>query len=135
MATAPKVKKGGHEAAKSRKAKAREVYRITVHGTDVSFTFARNNIPIRVRGVVRDLFGMSLEQWLFGRGAVDVQTYADIWWISRLADGEHVTRDEVHAEWDERCPGATKDDIEDRLIAGVDDDGNVIDEEVDDPKA
>jgi hypothetical protein len=135
MASAPKVKKGGHEAAKSRKAKAREVYRISVADTDVSFTHAPNNVPIRVRSLVRDLFGMSLDQWLFGRGAVDVQTYADIWWISRLSAGENVTRDEVHDEWDERCPGVTKHDIDDHQIAGVDEDGNVFDEEADDPKA
>lgn len=135
MAKAPKVKPGGYEAAKERTKRAQQVYRITVADSDVTFTYAPYNVPIRVRGLIRDLFGMSLDEFLYARGAVDVQTYADIWWITRLVDGEHVTRDQVHAEWDERCAGATKDDIDDRLIAGEDEDGPAEDPEVDDPKA
>ena len=127
MAKAPKVKPGGYQAAKARADKAKQVYRVSVADTDVSFTYAPFNVPIRVRGIIRDLHGMSLDEFLFARGAVDVQTYADLWWISRLSDGEHVTRDEVHAEWDEQCAGADKSDITDELIED--------DEAGDDPKA
>ncbi len=135
MAKAPKVKPGGYEAAKARNEKARQVFRVTVADTDVSFTYAPYNVPIRVRAMVRDQFGMSLDEFLFARGAVDVQTYADLWWISRLVDGEHITRDDVHADWDERCGGAGKDDITDELILGTDADGVQVDAEADDPKA
>lgn len=115
MAKAPKVKPGGYEAAGKRQARAAEVYRVTAG--DLSFTYAPYNLPIRVRAMVRDTYGMSVEQWLFGRGDADVQTYADVWWLSRLAAGEDVTRDEVHAEWDERCPGLRKSDITDERVA------------------
>lgn len=136
MAKAPKVKPGGYEAAKERTAKAQQVYRVTVADTGVTYTYAPYNVPIRVRALVRDLFGMSLDQFLFARGAVDVQTYADLWWIARLSDGEHITRDDVHAEWDERCGGIDKDGITDELIAGTDDDGDEpTAPEPDDPKA
>lgn len=135
MAKAPKVKAGGYEAAKKRAEKAKQVYRITVADTGVTFTYAPYNMPIRVRALVRDQFGMSLDEFLFARGAMDVQTYADLWWLSRLCDGEHITRDDVHSEWDERCAGVDRDDIDDVLIHGTDEDGTPVDAEADDPKA
>lgn len=121
MAKAPKIKPGGHEAAKARQEAAKQVFRVTVPDTDVSFTYAPANVPIRVRALVRDTQGMSLDEFLFARGAVDVQTYADLWWVSRLIDGEHITRDEVHAEWDDKCAGVTKADVVDELVEDVDD--------------
>lgn len=122
-AQAPAPKVGGYDAAKERIRKAQEVYRIHPEGTEVDFTYAPNNIPIRVRSIIRDLYSKSLDEWLFARGAVDVQTYADIWWISRLASGEDITRQEVHEEWDDKCAGVEKADISDTLIVETSDSG------------
>lgn len=122
-ARAPKPKPGGYDAAAERLRRAQEVYRIHPEGTDLSFTYSPHNVPIRVRSMIRDTYDLSLDQWLFARGALDVQTYADIWWISRLCAGEGVTREEVHAEWDERCAGVRKEDISDEEITEPDDSG------------
>lgn len=114
MAKAPKVKAGGHEAAKQRRRAAGDVYRVTAG--DLSFTYAPNNLPVRVRARIRDEFSMSVEQWLFGRGEIDLSSYADVWWVARLAAGEDVTRSQVHDEWDERCAGVQLADVTDALV-------------------
>jgi len=119
MAKAPKVKPGGHEAAKVRQERAKEVYRVEVADV-LSFTYAPWNVPIRVRARIRDEFRMSLEEWLFNRGEVDVSTYADVWWVARMAQGENVSRDEVFAEWDELCEGVSREDITDKLVESDD---------------
>ena len=70
-ARAPKPKPGGYDAAAERLRRAQEVYRIHPEGTDLSFTYSPHNVPIRVRSMIRDTYDLSLDQWLFARGALD----------------------------------------------------------------
>lgn len=126
MATAPKPKKGGHDAAKERMERAKKAYRITLADGDLTFVYRPFGIPTYVRSHVRDVTGMAVDQLLWERGAFDVQTIADYWWIARLAAGEvggdlrPITRRQVQDELDERAPGAIysdfqQDDISDEV--------------------
>lgn len=123
MAKAPKVKPGGYEAAGQRVEAAKEVYRIAVDKAGIEFTFAPQNIPVRVRSKIRDTFNRSAEEWLFNRGRVDVDSYADMHWVARLIDGDTVSRDVVQSEWDQH--DIAMGDITDELVVN----------DVDDPKA
>lgn len=122
MAKAPTPKVGGHEAAQERIQRARQTFRIDVAGTDVSFTYRPFGVTVRTRAKVREATGMATDEFLFGNGSFDVQTYADMWWISRLEDGENVTRDQVLGEWDEKCEGVSKDDVSEVLVEDATDD-------------
>jgi hypothetical protein len=128
MAKAPTPKKGGYDAAKERQERARQTFRVTVKDSDISFVYRPYGLPIRVRGHVREVTGKTVDLLLWGTEGVDVATYVDLWWISRLcddelgADGHLISRAAVQAEFDERCPGATLADIEDvDITAEVDD--------------
>lgn len=116
MASAPKVKKGGYDAAAKRAERARETYRIGVKDSDLSFEFQPYNVPVSVRAAVRDQTGKSIEVLLFAPEGFDVATYCDMWWIARMAGGEDVSRAQVQAEWDERVPGVTREDITDEKV-------------------
>lgn len=128
MAKAPKPKAGGYDAAKERQERAKQTFRVTVKDSDISFVYRPYGLPIRVRGHVREVTGKTVDLLLWGTEGVDVATYVDLWWISRLcddelgADGRPISRAAVQAEFDERCPGATLADIEDPdITAEVDD--------------
>lgn len=128
MAKSPTPKKGGYDAAKKRQERARQTFRVTVKDSDISFVYRPYGLPIRVRGHVREVTGKTVDLLLWGTEGVDVATYVDLWWISRLcddelgADGRPISRAAVQAEFDERCPGATLADIEDPdITAEVDD--------------
>jgi len=128
MAKAPKPKQGGYDAAKERQERARQTFRVELPGSDLSFMYRPFGIPIRVRGLVRDLTGKSVDLLLWGTDGVDVATYADMWWVSRLcddetgADGRPIARAAVHAEFDEVCAGARYSDfVETDISAEVDD--------------
>lgn len=126
MAKAPKPKTGGYDAAKERMERAKKAYRITLADGDLTFVYRPFGIPTYVRSHVRDVTGMAVDQLLWERGAFDVQTIADYWWIARLtadetgADGRPITRRQVQDELDERAPGAiysdfAQDDISDEV--------------------
>ena len=57
-------------------------------------------------------FGQVEHEVLFGSEGMDVRVFADIWWITRLCDGETgadgkpIARQVVQDEFDERSPGA-----------------------------
>lgn len=123
-----KPKPGGYEAAKERQERARQTFRITLPDSDLSFVYRPFGIPTYVRGHVRDVTGMAVDELLFQRGAFDVQTICDYWWISRLiadehgADGRLISRRTVQDEFDERCPGAIYSDFsQDDITNEVDD--------------
>lgn len=127
-ATAPKPKVGGYDAAKERQERAKQTFRVTVKDSDISFTYRPYGIPIRVRAFVREHVGMTLDQMLFATGTLDVQTMVDMWWISRLCDGDTggngkpITRAVVQDEFDELCPGAIYDDfVQEDITDEVDD--------------
>ena len=128
MAKAPKPKEGGYDAAKERQERARQTFRITLDGSDLSFVYRPFGIPTYVRSFVRDVTGMAVDELLFQRGAFDAQTICDYWWISRPiaeergADGRPVSRRAVQDEFDERCPGAVYGDFsQDDITNEVDD--------------
>lgn len=122
MAKAPKPKVGGHEAAKERQERARQTFRVSVKDSDISFVYRPYGIPVSVRSHVRDVTGKSVDLLLWGPDGIDIATYVDLWWISRLcadetgADGRPISRQAVQQEFDEACPGATLADIEDEDI-------------------
>lgn len=128
MAKAPKPKAGGYDAAKERMERAKQTFRITLDGGDLSFTYRPYGIPTYVRGHVRDVTGMSVDQMLWQRGAFDIQTIADYWWISRLCDDETgpdrrpITRRAVQDELDEQAAGAVYSDFLQEDISGEVDD-------------
>jgi hypothetical protein len=117
MAKAPKVKPGGYQAADERKERARLAIRFTVKDSDITFVWRPFGIPTRIRSHVRNTTGMPIDTLLFDGGAVDVASYVDMWWISRMcadeagADGRLISRAAVQAEFDERCPGAAIGDF------------------------
>lgn len=117
MAKAPKPKVGGYDAAKERQERAKQTFRVSVKDSDISFVYRPFGVPIRVRAHVREQVGTTLDEMLFQHGAVDVQTFVDMWWISRLCaeevggDGKPITRRSVQDEFDERCPGAIYSDF------------------------
>ena len=124
-ASAPRPKVGGQQAAVDRKERARQHQVVTVGDTGVTFRYNLAALPIRIRSYVRDQTGKSCEELLgLGVGRVQVDSYCDLWWISRLAAGEIVqateahpvphliSRAEVQAEWDDKCIGVVLDDID-----------------------
>ncbi len=122
-ASAPRPKQGGYEAAKARIERAKQVQQVTVSDTGVVFTYNLAAIPIRIRSYIREQTGMSVEELIgIGVGRIQVDSYCDLWWVSRLVAGEiiddpyphPVTRREVQDEWDARCSGV--------LLAEIDDD-------------
>ena len=115
-AVAPRPKVGGQQAAKDRKNEAKQSVKVTVADTGVSFTYNLLTIPIAVRVKIRDLFSQSVEQWLGERGRPQVDTYADLWWVTRLDAEPSLTRGEVHAEWEQRCAGVSLGDITEELV-------------------
>jgi hypothetical protein len=134
MAKAPKPKEGGYDAAKERQERAKQTFRVSVKESDVSFVYRPYGIPVRVRGHIADVTGKTVDLLLYGNRGVDITTFADMWWISRLCDGETgadgrpITRQVVHDEFDERCPGATfiygsdkSDIVEEDVTSEVDD--------------
>ena len=88
MAKAPKPKSGGYDAAKERQERAKQTFRVTVKDSDISFVYRPYGLPIRVRGLVREMTGKSVDLLLWGTEGIDVATYVDLWWISRLCDDE-----------------------------------------------
>ena len=138
MAKAPKPKAGGYDAAKERMERAKKAYRITLADGDLTFVYRPFGIPTYVRSHVRDVTGMAVDQLLWERGAFDVQTICDYWWISRLcadettrimvgADGENSTeiplpRRQVQDELDRLAPGAVYADfVQEDISDEVDD--------------
>lgn len=117
MAKAPRPKKGGYDAAKERQERARQTFRVELPDSEFSFVYRPFGIPIRVRGYVRDVTGKAVDLLLWGTDGVDVATYADMWWISRLcadetgADGRPISRAAVQAEFDDLCAGARYSDF------------------------
>jgi len=128
MAKAPKPKQGGYDAAKERQQRARQTFRVALRDSEFSFTYRPYGIPIRVRGHVRDVTGKSVDMLLWGSNGVDVSSYADMWWITRLcddetgADGRPISREAVQAEFDDVCAGATYSDFDETDISAEVDD-------------
>ena len=100
MAQAPPVKAGGHEAAKERRKAAKMVARVTAPPSDLEFDVSVTNISMRTRRRVRQEAGEPAEAFLY-RGGIGVDTYAHLWWISRLEAGEPISLVDAEAEWDE----------------------------------
>lgn len=100
MAKAPRVKPGGYDAANERKAEAQTVFRVTVEGTELDFTVAPNNLPVRIRRELRDQIGKSPRQFLGEEGDPDLDTVVILWWASRRVGGEQVPYLAVESEWD-----------------------------------
>lgn len=128
-AKAPRPKPDTADERAEKIAEAKRVNRVTVGDTGVTFRWSFASLSIRTRALVRDLTGMSVEQFISGRGRTQVDTYADLWWIVRLDAGEQergesglelgpIRRSTVHDEWSERCAGVLLSEIED----GPDDD-------------
>lgn len=112
MATAPKVKKGGHDAARQRREAAQKVLKVTLPD-DYSFTIAPNNVPTLIRWEVADQLGRSLEDIGDQPG---VHTYAALWWVSRLVSGERISWAAAAVEWDERWPGLTIGELSTKVV-------------------
>jgi len=117
MAKAPPVKKGGHDAAAKRAERARETFRVGVKDSEFEFFYQPYNLPVSVRATVRDVTKKTVEVLLYSSVGRDVSMYCDVWWISRLASGEKVSREQVQSEWDEQLPGVTLDDITEEQVA------------------
>ena len=128
-ARAPRPKQGGHDAARDRLIRAGLVLKITVPGTELEpFGVAINNLPGWIRERVRSETNHSFEVMTSGDPGVD--TYAFLWWVSRIADGETVpfpgggalplSLAAVRDEWDEKCAGIRIGDIKTELIQAHD---------------
>lgn len=101
-AKAPAVKSGGHEAARERRAAAKNVRRVTAPDVcDLDFFVALNSVSMGTRRRVRVESGQPLELFLFA-GGIGIDTYAHLWWVSRLEAGEDVSLTAAESEWDER---------------------------------
>lgn len=111
MAKAPKVKPGGYDAARERKAEAQTVFRVTVAGTELDFTIAPNNLPVRIRRELRDQIGKSPRQFLGDEGDPDIDTVVMLWWAARRVAGERVPYLAVEAEWDDSFGDVTYDQV------------------------
>lgn len=122
MAKAPKIKPGGRDAAKERQAAAQTVFRVTATGSDLDFTIAPNNLPVRLRRDLRAEIGKSPRQFLGDEGAPDIDTVVMLWWAHRRTEGERVSFVDVEAEWDESYGFLTYDDISVVQVLEVDDD-------------
>jgi len=110
-ASAPRVKKGGYDAAAERLARASKALKVTVPGTDVEpFAVPLANIPGSVRRRIRAETGKPLEAHTTDEAGLD--TYVMLWWISRLVDGENVALAFAEAEWGDRCAGIRLGDLE-----------------------
>lgn len=122
MAKAPKIKPGGREAAKDRVASAQTVFRVTAEGTDIDFTVAPNNLPVRLRREMRTEIGKSMRQFLGDEGPPDIDTVVALWWASRRCAGEVVSFLECEVEWDDQFGDVTYDDIAVQQVMEPDDD-------------
>ena len=131
-ASAPRPKKGGHDAAAERVRRAGMILKVTVPGTDVEpFGVAMNNIPGRVRERVRSETGRSFEAMT--SGDIGIDTYSFLWWVSRVVAGETVRVSEgvalplslaaVRDEWDEKCAGIRIGDLETEVVQAHDGSG------------
>lgn len=114
-ASAPRVKKGGYDAAADRLARAAKALKVTVPGTDVEpFAVALANIPSSVRRRIRAETGKPLEAHTAEDAGLD--TYVLLWWVSRLVDGENIALILADDEWSDRCAGIRVGDLETEWI-------------------
>lgn len=121
-AKAPKIKPGGREAAKERQNTARTVFRVTATGSDLDFTIAPNNLPVRLRREMRAQIGKSPRQFLGDEGAPDIDTVVMLWWAHRRTTGEQITYLDVENEWDDAFGHLVYDDISVVQVLEVEDD-------------
>lgn len=121
-AKAPKIKPGGREAAKERQAAAQTVFRVTAVGSDLDFTIAPNNLPVRLRREMRAEIGKSPRQFLGDEGAPDIDTVVMLWWAHRRTAGERVSYLDCEVEWDDLYGFLTYDDINVKQVLEVEDD-------------
>ena len=122
MAKAPKIKPGGRDAAKERQAAAQTVFRVTATGSDLDFTIAPNNLPVRLRREMRAEIGKSPRQFLGEEGVPDIDTVAILWWAHRRTVGERISIVDVEDEWDDLYGHLVYDDISVAQVLEVDDD-------------
>ena len=116
MASAPPVKAGGHEAARERREAAKVTHRITAPDvSDLSFDVSANTLSMRTRRRVRHEAGEPVELFLY-RGGIGIDTYAHLWWMSRLEAGEPVSLSEAEAEWDDLYGHVGIGDIEEEVV-------------------
>lgn len=121
-AKAPKIKPGGRDAAKERQAAAQTVFRVTATDSDLDFTIAPNNLPVRLRREMRAQIGKSPRQFLGDEGAPDIDTVVMLWWAHRRTAGEQVTYLDCENEWDDLYGFLTYDDINVKQVLEVEDD-------------
>jgi hypothetical protein len=126
-AQAPAPKVGGYDAAKERLVRASALFVVTVDGTDVEFSLPMDNMPNALLRRVRDETGHSLD---WHRNNAGVETFALLWWLSRLVEGEGMeiggrsiplTLAQVDAEWSARCAGVAMRDINTKWVTAHDD--------------
>lgn len=111
MAKAPKPKKGGHDAAKERLARASQALKVTVPGTDLEpFAVPLANLPGLVRRRVRAETGRSIEGLSAEEPGIDI--YVLFWWVSRLLAGEDIAFVVAEDDWGDRCAGIRLGDLE-----------------------
>lgn len=122
MAKAPKIKPGGRDAATERIVAAQTVFQVTADGTDLDFTVAPNNLPVRLRRELRTEIGKSPRQFLGDEGVPDIDTVVVLWWAARRVAGERVSYLDCEVEWDEQYGDVTYDEITVRQIMEPDDD-------------
>ncbi len=113
-ARAPRPKKETPDERAALAERQKQWCEVTLGDTGVSFRYNLDMVPVRIRRRIADeTRGQSPEGIVYGVARLTTLTYADVWWISRLVDGEDVTRDAVHDEWDEKFPTIVLADITD----------------------
>lgn len=103
MAQAKRPKKQKEDDARTlRLIRAQQLLKVTPQGTDVSFLFPANNIPMAIHRKVKSQTGKTIDALAGG-----LHGFVVFWWVTRLIGGEDVTLPQVEADWDEQCAGTT----------------------------
>ncbi len=111
---APRPKKDTADERQAIAERQRQWSEVTVGDTGVSYRYNLDMVPVGIRRrIAEETKGQTPESIVYSVARVTLLTYADVWWITRLVAGEDVTRDEAHAEWDERFGHVVFADITD----------------------